>query len=113
MKIKDKIFYWIKRIIATLNNEKVRIALQQSIPFWIASVITGLIAVFYTYLFGKAEELLHWITEKGHAWLFIISPIGFLLAYLLVKRWAPYAQGSGIPQLMASIELATPKTADK
>jgi len=113
MKIKDKIFYWIKRIIATLNNEKVRIALQQSIPFWIASVITGLIAVFYTYLFGKAEALLEWITEKDHAWLFIITPIGFSLAYLIVAKWAPYAQGSGIPQLMASIELATPKTSHK
>src|SRR5690606_41062822 len=41
--------------------------------------------------------------------LFRSSPIGFLLAYFLVKRLAPYAQGSGIPQLMAAIELSTPK----
>lgn len=109
MKLIHRVFYWVKRLFASLNNETVRVGLQQAIPFWIASVITGLIAVFYTYLFGKAEQLLHWITEKDHAWLFIISPIGFLLAYFLVKRLAPYAQGSGIPQLMAAIELSTPK----
>ena len=113
MNTKNKIFYWFKKILATLNNDKVRIALQQSIPFWIASVITGLIAVFYTYLFGQAEYLLAWITEKDHAWLFLITPLGFSLAYLIVNKWAPYAQGSGIPQLMASIELATPKTSQK
>ena len=109
MKLIHRVFYWLKRLFASLNNETVRVGLQQAIPFWIASVITGLIAVFYTYLFGKAEQLLHWITEKDHAWLFIISPIGFLFAYFLVKRLAPYAQGSGIPQLMAAIELSTPK----
>ncbi|WP_431210292.1 hypothetical protein ACQ86N_30230 [Puia sp. P3] len=26
-----------------------------------------------------------------------------------MKKWAPFARGSGIPQVMAAIELATPK----
>ncbi|MBA2501172.1 MAG: chloride channel protein [Chitinophagaceae bacterium] len=113
MGTKENFFYWIKKIIAFIYNDKVRIGFQQAVPFWIASVITGLIAVFYTFLFGRAEELLAWVTEKDHAWLFIITPIGFILAYLLVAKWAPFAQGSGIPQVVASIELATPDNTSK
>jgi H+/Cl- antiporter ClcA len=32
-----------------------------------------------------------------------------LLSWLLVKKYAGYAKGSGIPQVMAAVELATPK----
>lgn len=82
---------------------------MQAIPFWIASLLTGEIAVLYTKLFALAEKgteyVIHW-----HLWLlFLISPACFLLAWWVVRRYAPYARGSGIPQVMASIELATPK----
>jgi H+/Cl- antiporter ClcA len=81
----------------------------QAIPFWIASLITGVIAVLYTRLFGLAENILqrvlHW-----HQWaLFIITPLCFFLAWLIVQYFAPNAKGSGIPQVMAAIDLATPK----
>jgi H+/Cl- antiporter ClcA len=41
--------------------------------------------------------------------IFIIAPIGFVLSWWLVKEFAPNAKGSGIPQVMASVELANPK----
>ena len=34
------------------------------------------------------------------------------MAWWLVRQFAPYARGSGIPQVMAAIELATPKYND-
>ena len=82
---------------------------QQAIPFWIASLLVGLVAVGYTKLFGYAEELLqhtlHW-----HSWtIFFMAPACFFFAWLVVQRFAPNARGSGIPQVMAAIELATPK----
>jgi H+/Cl- antiporter ClcA len=44
------------------------------------------------------------------AWLFfIITPVCFVLAWRLVKVISPYSKGSGIPQVMAAIEFATPK----
>lgn len=84
------------------------ISFQQALPFWVASLLVGLIAVGYTKLFGFAESLLqtvlHW-----HSWMiFIMAPVCFIVAMFIVQIFAPNAKGSGIPQVMAAIELATP-----
>jgi H+/Cl- antiporter ClcA len=81
----------------------------QAIPFWIASLLTGIIAVGYTKLFGLAEIALQKIIQWQHWALFILTPISFFLAWLIVQHFAPNAKGSGIPQVMAAIDLATPK----
>jgi H+/Cl- antiporter ClcA len=86
---------------------------QQAIPFWMASLFVGLAAVFYTKLFGYAEDILHRVLS-WHRWMiFFITPVCFLLAWYAVKIVAPNAKGSGIPQVMAAIDLATPKNEEK
>jgi H+/Cl- antiporter ClcA len=40
-------------------------------------------------------------------------PLCFFLAWIIVQLFAPNARGSGIPQVMAAIELSTPKHDDK
>ncbi len=81
---------------------------MQSIPFWVASILTGLVAVGYERIFSWAElTCRHWIVYTP-AWAFFITPLGFLAAWGCVYLLAPAARGSGIPQLMASIDLATP-----
>jgi H+/Cl- antiporter ClcA len=109
-----KIIYWLKGRLKSsfdrIRNENLKKNFLQAIPFWVASIITGLLAVFYTKIFIKAEDLTSWIFDH-HAWLlFIVSPICFVLAWFLVMRFAPYARGSGIPQVMAASEIASPKT---
>ncbi len=89
-----------------LRNEKLRNNLLQAIPFWVASIITGLLAVFYTQAFAAVEKLSINIFHE-HFWLmYIISPISFFVARLIVTKLAPYSKGSGIPQVMASVELS-------
>lgn len=96
-----------------LPTERIRRNTLQAIPFWVASLLTGLVAVGFTKVFIYAESslqiLLHW-----HYWLiFIITPLSFFLAWMVVHFFAPNAKGSGIPQVMAAIELATPKHDEK
>ncbi len=81
----------------------------QGLPFWIASVLTGLVAVGYAMLFDLAENIFHQLLEWKDWSVFIITPFCFLFAWLIVRLFAANARGSGIPQVMASIELATPK----
>lgn len=102
-----------KKAFDKIRNEKVKQNLLQAIPFWVASIITGLAAVLYTRLFAFAEKGTSYILHS-HAWLlFVVSPLCFIAAWWIVQQWAPYSRGSGIPQVMAAIELATPKLNQK
>ncbi|MGR3857415.1 chloride channel protein [Chryseobacterium indologenes] len=108
-----KIFALIKRSLKNsfdnIRNEQLKHNLLQAIPFWIGSVITGFFAVMYAQVFAWGERLMNFIFD-WHAWMiFIIAPVGFVLSWWLVKEFAPNAKGSGIPQVMAAVELANPK----
>ncbi len=110
MKIISWFRFQLKRSFDRVRNENLKKNALQAIPFWIASIITGGIAVLYTKLFILAENCTSFVFNQ-HAWaLFIVSPVCFVLAWWLVQRFAPYARGSGIPQVIAAIQLSTPKT---
>jgi H+/Cl- antiporter ClcA len=110
----NKLFYWLrlqlKRAFDRIRNENLKKSALMAIPFWIASVIAGLFAVLYTQLFIWAEKVTT-LAFTWHNWsLFIVSPICFVLAWWLVQKFSPYARGSGIPQVMAAIQISSPKT---
>ena len=103
----------LKRSFDNIRNEQLKNNILQAIPFWIGSVITGFFAVMYAKIFAWGEKLLELIMN-WHDWMiFIIAPIGFVLSWWLVKQFAPYSKGSGIPQVMAAVELANPKEHNK
>ena len=103
----------VKKAFDNIHNEKLKHNLLQAVPFWIGSFITGVFAVFYAQLFQWGENLMHSLMN-WHSWLiFIVAPIAFVLSWWLVKKFAPYAKGSGIPQVMAAVELANPKEHSK
>ncbi len=102
-----------KNVFDRIRNERLRNNLLQAIPFWVASLLTGLVAVVYARLFALAEKGTASIVHS-HLWLlFLVTPVCYVLAWWVVQQFAPYARGSGIPQVMASIELATPKYNEK
>ncbi len=102
-----------KKIFDRIRNEQLKNNLLQAVPFWVASLLTGLLAVLYTRLFAYAERGTSYIVLHHLWWLFIITPVCFVLSWWVVVRFAPYSRGSGIPQVMAAIELATPKYLNK
>jgi len=109
MNIIRKVRQLLKRAFEKIQNERFKKNLLQAVPFWIASLITGLLAVLYARLFAFAEHGTAYII-KHYAWLlFIVTPLCFVLAWWVVVRFAKFGRGSGIPQVMASIELATTK----
>ncbi|MFW2135388.1 chloride channel protein [Chryseobacterium sp. TY4] len=112
-KILNTLRLMLKRSFDNIRNEQLKNNLLQAIPFWIGSVITGFFAVMYAKIFAWGEKLLELIMN-WHDWMiFIISPIAFVLSWWLVKAFAPYSKGSGIPQVMAAVEMANPKEHNK
>src|ERR1700712_478628 len=102
-----------KALFDRIRNEKIKQSLLQALPFWVGSVITGIVSVLFTKLFGLAEAGAAFFLVNYRWYLLIITPATFFFAVWLVKRFAPYAKGSGIPQVMTAIELSTPADADK
>jgi H+/Cl- antiporter ClcA len=100
---------WLDRhLLSRLYTDRVRRLILQSFPFWFASIVVGFVAVGY-------EKLFVWAEQTSFAWLrhepllaFVLTPVAFLASWVLVYRWAPAARGSGIPQVMAAIELSNP-----
>ncbi|MEP7252100.1 MAG: chloride channel protein [Ginsengibacter sp.] len=99
----------LKKSFDRIRSEKYKQNLLQAIPFWVASLITGLIAVFYSRIFAYLEGQTFVIIGQDKWLIFIITPVCFFLAWWIVIRFAKYARGSGIPQVMAAIELANPR----
>jgi H+/Cl- antiporter ClcA len=100
---------FLKSRFDLISNEKLKRNLLNAFPFWVGAFVAGGLSVLFAYLFGWAEAGTHFIYEK-EAWsLFIITPFCFVLAWWLVAKYAPFARGSGIPQVSAAIELANPK----
>lgn len=75
-------------------------------PLWIASALVGLMAVGYERLFAFVEHLGMRFFEQHPTWIFLTTPLCFIGAWLLTRYFAPAAAGSGIPQLMAAVDLA-------
>ncbi len=78
----------------------------QAIPLWVASLLTGLVAVAYEYLFLFFEHAGKLIAAP-HSWsVLLTTPFFFAAAWFMTIRLAPNAKGSGIPQLLAAVDLA-------
>lgn len=91
-------------------NSKLSSQLFQSIPFWIASAFSGLFAYLYYLIFRYTEKLSLHLVEDYRWSIFILTPVSFFISWWLVRRFAPFAKGSGIPQVMAAIEISKPSS---
>lgn len=88
-----------------IPNEKWKLSFQSALPFWIGAFLVGIVAVFYAQLFEWAEHSFFWLLEKLGWWMFLVSPVLFVASFYVVLKGAPFASGSGIPQVSASLEL--------
>src|ERR1700744_4728864 len=109
----EKVVLVSKMVFGRPGSERLKYNFLRAAPFWLGSFITGLIAVLYTRLFAWAEKGTAYIFHHSIYLFFIITPCCFILSWWLVRQFAPYSRGSGIPQVMAAIELSAPRTLDK
>lgn len=103
---------WLKRMYdkTVETNSQVKFQVLQFLPFLIASFVSGLMAFVYSTIFHYAEDLSQVIYQYNSALIFVVTPVTFFVSWWLVRRFAPSARGSGIPQVMAAIELTKPNS---
>ena len=56
MNITKRILLVLKSAFHRVKDQQLKVKLLQAIPFWTASLLTGVIAVLYTKLFRFAEQ---------------------------------------------------------
>lgn len=67
--------------------------------------MSGLAAVGYAKLFKLIETSTTELLRDHVLWLPVAAPFFFIVSWYIVYRFAPRAGGSGIPQVMAAIEM--------
>ncbi|MGE5356020.1 MAG: chloride channel protein [Deltaproteobacteria bacterium] len=112
LKLIQKLIDFIKNSYhkALDTNSNLRIQIFQFLPFFVASTLSGIAAYIYYLIFNFVEKASLHIYEKNNVLIFVLTPVFFLISWWLVKRYSTYAKGSGIPQVMAAIELSKPET---
>ncbi|MBX2977973.1 MAG: chloride channel protein [Flavobacteriales bacterium] len=103
---------WLERVRQWLIQSRARELMLLALPYQVSAVLTALVAVGYAKLFHWMEERNLALLDHDPRWIFLSAPLSFLVSWFLVMRLAPLAGGSGIPQLMAAIEVATDKKRD-
>ncbi|NVO86540.1 chloride channel protein [Hymenobacter terrestris] len=108
----DRIRKHLKYRFDAFDNIHLKRDLLNALPFWVGAVITGLVAVLYAKLFAWAEAgtryVYHYSPESKWAFV-LLTPLCLLVGWWLVNRYAPFARGSGIPQVTAAIDLSSPR----
>lgn len=87
----------------TINS--IKSSSERMLPYWIAAGLTALVSVLYVYIFRMAEEFSFSWFNLNAAWAFLLTPIAMVASMLLAHYFAPMAAGSGIPQILAAVEV--------
>ena len=109
MKIINTIKFIVNQNIEAVKDGSVKNNILNALPFWVGSVITGIVAVIYAKLFVWAENGTKALFDLNKNAFFFITPFCFLIAWWLVSKFAPFARGSGIPQVTVALELSNTK----
>lgn len=96
-----------------VRDSKVRDLTLLTLPYQVSAVLTALVAVGYTRIFEWVAHAQIRLVDGRPGLIFIIAPVFFLTSWWLVRRFSPMAGGSGIPQLLAAVEVANDHAEDR
>lgn len=83
----------------------------QILPYWVAAALTALVSVGFAKAYGFSERLMTSWAVPHPAFAFFIIPLAMLASMGLAMLFAPSASGSGIPQLIAALEVSAKPSA--
>jgi H+/Cl- antiporter ClcA len=92
------------RVLPSLSE--VRSFSVRILPYWVAAALTALVSVVFAKAFGWSE---HWAmawTGLHPLWVFWVIPLTLVASAAMADFFSPLAAGSGIPQLIAAVEVA-------
>lgn len=105
VRIQKKVWAWLERVRLWAWNSQAKNFILLALPYQTSAILTALVAVGYAKLFQWAEHLNGSLIGAHPKLIWLSAPIGFLTSWWLVRFFSPMAGGSGIPQLIAAVEV--------
>lgn len=93
-----------KHLLKNVHVQSAQYKVLLNLPFWISAGLAALVSVLYNVLFRMSED---W--ARAHATdplLLLTAPLALLGSFLIGHFFSKEALGSGIPQVIASVELS-------
>ncbi|MBL7951639.1 MAG: chloride channel protein [Flavobacteriales bacterium] len=104
-KIQKKVWAWLERVRVWAWNSQAKNFILLALPYQTSAILTALVAVGYAKLFQWAEHFNSTLITGNPRLVFLTAPIAFVTSWWLVRFFSPMAGGSGIPQLIAAVEV--------
>lgn len=105
IKIQKQAWAWLEQVRLWAWHSNAKNFILLALPYQTSAILTALVAVGYAKVFQWAE---HWngaLISEHPKFIFLTAPIAFLTSWWLVRFFSPMAGGSGIPQLIAAVEV--------
>ncbi len=96
----------LEHVRRSVWNSQAKNFILLALPYQVSAVLTALIAVGYTKLFQAAQNWNHGLVAQDPKMILLTAPLAFVASWWLVRYFSPMSAGSGIPQLMAAVEVA-------
>ncbi|MAB96638.1 MAG: chloride channel protein [Pseudomonadaceae bacterium] len=77
---------------------------RQRAAFWVGALLVGLVALAFAWLADEAHEYFELMLEHSSYWPWLVTPLGFAALAWATQGWFSNAKGSGIPQVIATLE---------
>lgn len=92
------------QILKTEHIKSAQHKLLFNLPFWVSAGLAALVSVFYNKIFVLCEE---WARSQSHTSLiFWTAPLAVLVSFLMGHFLSRESIGSGIPQVIAAVDLS-------
>ena len=82
---------------------------RRRVVFWVGAIVVSLVAIAFAGAANAADRLFHMALAYSPYAPFAIAPVGLALSVWLTVHVFPGAQGSGIPQVIAALEMDDPE----
>jgi len=83
------------------------------IIYWAGAALIGLTAIAFACLADQVDLLRRALTGPAPWLMLVVAPVSLGLSAWLTRRWFPGAQGSGIPQVIASLHMTASRDVDR
>ncbi|WP_339490198.1 chloride channel protein [Pseudomonas sp. EL_65y_Pfl2_R95] len=77
---------------------------RQRLAFWVGALLVGLVALAFAWLADEANVYFQRMLNHSNYWPWLVTPLGFAALAWATQGWFNNAKGSGIPQVIATLE---------